>query len=119
MAFQDILKEMVDGLNGALAAAVMGIDGIPVDQYVRTGAGCDIEAVGIEYGKVIEEVRKASYLLSLGDVREINIDSASAAVVIRLVTPEYYLALVMESGANAGKARYLLRRASLKTAEEL
>ena len=51
MSFLDVLKELVDGVDGGVAATLMGMDGIAVEQYIKAG-GCDVETVGVEYGKV-------------------------------------------------------------------
>ena len=33
--FAETLKKVVDNVDGAIAAVIMGLDGIPVDSYVR------------------------------------------------------------------------------------
>lgn len=118
MSFLDVLKELVDGVDGALAATIMGMDGIAVEQYIKAG-GCDVETVGVEYGKVIEEIKNASSLLNLGTVEEVMVATASSDLLLRMSTPEYYIAFVLGHNSNIGKARYLVRRAAERTAGEL
>ena len=36
MSFTDILKSVVHGTEGALGALVVGVDGIPVEEYSLT-----------------------------------------------------------------------------------
>lgn len=118
MSFLEILKEMVDGVEGGVAATVMGMDGISVQQY--TGAReYDVETVGVEYGKVIDEIKNASALLNLGEVEEVMVATAGKDVLLRMLTPEYYIAFVISHEANAGKARYLLRKAAVRARKEL
>ncbi|HAO93873.1 MAG: hypothetical protein A2X99_03540 [Deltaproteobacteria bacterium GWB2_55_19] len=118
MAFFEILKELVDASKGGLAATVMGMDGIAVDQYAGE-SGYDVETVGVEYGKVIEEIRNASRLLNLGEVEEVMVASAVNDLLLRLVNNDYYIAFVVPPEANIGRARYLLKRAAVKTSKEL
>lgn len=118
MAFFEILKELVDSAKGGLAATVMGMDGIAVDQYAGESR-YDVETVGVEYGKVIEEIKNASRLLNLGEVEEVMVASTVNGLILRLVNNEYYIAFVVGPDANTGRARYLLKRAAVKTSKEL
>ncbi len=118
MSFLEILKEMVDGVDGGVAATVMGMDGLSVQQYISAGE-YDVETVGVEYGKVIDEIKNAATLLNLGEVEEIMVSTRGKDVLVRMLTPEYYIAFVVNHGANVGKARYLLRKAGAKTRKEL
>ncbi len=119
VSFFEILKDTVDGVDGAVAAVLMGTDGIAVDHYVRPGSDCDIEAVAVEFGRVVEEVKKAADLLDFGKVREIFfVGSEDGGIVIRPVSADYYLVVLLKRGANTAKARYLLRKAALRTGKE-
>ncbi len=119
MAFEDILKEMVEGVKGGTGAAIMGMDGLSIQNYIRQDSPCDIETVGVEYGKAIEEVKRASGMLRLGEVEEIRIHTTGGDVLIRILTPEYYMAFVVNHRMNVGKASYLLKKASLRVRKEL
>jgi predicted regulator of Ras-like GTPase activity (Roadblock/LC7/MglB family) len=107
VAFHEILKEMVNGVEGGYAGTLVGMDGISVDHYVSEGATCDVEAVGVEYGRIIDEIKKATEVLNLGEVEDIAIAS------------HYFLALALSPGGNTGKARYFLKKAARKTGKEL
>lgn len=118
MSFLEVLKELVEGVDGGVAATLMGMDGIAVEQYIK-GRGCDVETVGVEYGKVIEEVKNASRLLNLGTVEEVMVATASSDLLLRMSTPEYYIAFVLGHNSNIGKARYLVRLAAERAAGEI
>lgn len=118
MSFLEVLKELVEGVEGGIAATLMGMDGIAVEQYIKA-EGCDVETVGVEYGKVIEEIKNASSLLNLGTVEEVMVATASSDLLLRMSTPEYYIAFVLSHNSNIGKARYLARKAAERTAGEL
>ncbi|MBI5586733.1 MAG: roadblock/LC7 domain-containing protein [Deltaproteobacteria bacterium] len=118
MSFLEILKELVDGVAGGAAATLMGMDGIAVNQYAGT-QDYDVETVGVEYGKVIDEIKNASTLLNLGTVEEVMVTTAGMDLLLRMVSEEYYIAFVVKKDSNTGKARFLLRKAAAKAAKEL
>lgn len=119
MSFQGILKELVDGSGCGIASAIMGVDGLAVAKYVNSGAEYDVETVGIEYGKVLDEIKNASSILSLGDVEEVVVAMLGTDVILRIINEEYFIAFAVAGGANVGKARYLLRKAAYQAKKEL
>ena len=119
MSFFDILKEMVDGAGAGSAATIMGIDGLSVQHYPVEGAPVDIESIGVEYGGALEEIKKASKVLSLGELEEIVVATRGADVILRMVSPEYYIVLRVPRASNVGKARYLAKRAAARAGKEL
>ncbi|HHL39778.1 MAG TPA: hypothetical protein ENJ37_04680 [Deltaproteobacteria bacterium] len=118
MSFHHILKSLVDDA-GAMAATVMGVDGIAVQHYRAEGSVIEIEALGIECSQVVGTVLRAAKGLELGAVDDISFGAGAAKVLVRVVTPEYFMALVVGAGANAGRARYLLRKASALVRREI
>lgn len=118
MPFLELLRGLVEGVDGGVGATLMGMDGIAVEQYIKAG-GFDVETVGVEYGKVIEEIRNASGLLNLGTVEEVMVATATSDILLRMATPEYYIAFVLGHGSNIGKARYLARKTAELAAVEL
>ncbi len=119
MPFLDILKNLVDPVEGVKAATIMGVDGISVQQYPVEGSSCDMESVGVEYGGAVEELKKASRLLSLGALEEVVVSTLGPSVILRMVTGEYFIVMVVDGDANIGRARYHLGRAVVKAKEEL
>lgn len=118
MSFNEVLTELVEGVEGAVAATIMGMDGIAIEQYIKT-VDYDVETVGVEYGKVIEEIRNASTLLNLGTVEEVMVATATSDILLRMANPEYYIAFVLAHNSNIGKARYLVRKAAERASMEL
>jgi predicted regulator of Ras-like GTPase activity (Roadblock/LC7/MglB family) len=124
MSFASILQEIVDECGGGLAAALMGSDGIPIDQVEASGEvreipGHGIEVLGVEFGRILDEMRKASDSVGGGALEEVSVRLANFWVLMRVVDEETYLVLAIEPGGNAGKARFLMRRQLLALREEL
>ena len=71
MTFREILQRLVEDTPGALAAVLMGSDGIPIDDYRASGARIDLPALAVEFQRVLEEIAleptgslgKARYLM--------------------------------------------------------
>lgn len=119
MSFLTILKELVEGTDKGVACTLMGVDGLAIEKYVNTGMQYDVETVGIEYGKVLDEIKNASALLSLGSVEEVLVNTMGTDIIIRIVNPEYFIAFAVGPGGNVGKARFLLRKAVHRARKEL
>jgi predicted regulator of Ras-like GTPase activity (Roadblock/LC7/MglB family) len=121
--FQENLKRLVAETEGATAGLLMGFDGIAVDSYTvppPTGQqGIDITTVGMEFSFILTQVRKAAEILEVGGVQEIAIRTDNLTFLIRVVSPEYFLALAVRPEGNFGKGRYLLRVTAPKLVAEL
>jgi predicted regulator of Ras-like GTPase activity (Roadblock/LC7/MglB family) len=118
--FEEVLREVVDGTEGGVAGLLMGYDGIPVQNYMREGGdGSSVETVGQEYSVILKEVRKASELLDTGEAHEIAIKTERMTTVVRMLNDEYFVAITLEPGGNAGKARFLLRTRAQKLLDAL
>ena len=124
MSFRSILRSIVEECGGGLGAVLMGADGIPIEEYVtdRIPEGPlqeDIGSAGVEFSRILDEIRKAADALSGGAVNETVVSLARMNLVFRPVDGETFLALVLATDGNLGKARYLIRRHLLAIREEL
>ena len=109
--FAETLKKVVDNVDGALAAVIMGLDGIPVDSYVRNDR-IDVTTVGMEFSFIIGQIRKAGDSLQVGSLEELSIKAQRLVLVCRMVSPQYFVAIAMAPEGNFGKARFLARMAT-------
>jgi predicted regulator of Ras-like GTPase activity (Roadblock/LC7/MglB family) len=118
MPFADILKEVVNGTEGAIGALVIGVDGISVDEY-STGSEIDLQSMSVEYSALLKEIEKGSRAAHLGSTKEVTIISEKAMIMLRRLNDEYFLVLVIRPDGNFGKGRFLLRMSVPKLAKEL
>lgn len=108
--FNERLRSIVHAVDGAIAASIMGIDGIPVDAYERRGDdSIELEPLLIEYSALIMQVQNSAQMFAAGQLEELSIKSERLVTIIRPVNREYFIALALSSDANFGKGRYLLR----------
>jgi predicted regulator of Ras-like GTPase activity (Roadblock/LC7/MglB family) len=102
---------MVDNVDGALAAVVMGLDGIAVETYVRHSDRVDMNTVAMEFSFIVGQVRKAGDSLQVGGLEELSVKAQRLMLVCRMISPQYFVAIAMAPEGNFGKARYLARLA--------
>ena len=110
MNFDEILKDIVKNTEGALSATLMGFDGIAVASYIREEARIEIETMAIEYTRVISEISRTAKAIEAGSVRDISISTDNYLIAFYILHGNYFVALLMKSGANMGKGKYLLRK---------
>jgi predicted regulator of Ras-like GTPase activity (Roadblock/LC7/MglB family) len=124
MSFAAMLREIVEGCGGGIGAALMGSDGIPIEQVTASDAAAnplaeDVATAGTEFGRILEEIRKASDAVAGGAVVETTILLSRVTLVFRTVGEETFLVVALAPDGNLGKARYLIRRQLLALRQEL
>jgi predicted regulator of Ras-like GTPase activity (Roadblock/LC7/MglB family) len=123
MSFDTILRKILDECGGGLGIALMGSDGMPVAEIHAAGArvhmGEDIGVAGAEFGRILDEIRKAADTLNGGGVHETVLGFARFSVILRAVDDDLFLVLAIAPDGNLGKARYLIRRHMFAIRDEL
>jgi len=125
MSFASILNEIVNGCGGGLAAALMGSDGIPIEEVVADGERVrellseEIGTAGAEFGRILAEIAKASDALGGGALHETSVVLSRFALIFRNVDEETFLVVAIAPDGNLGKARYLMRRRLMVLRQEL
>ena len=82
-------------------------------ELVRHDAGelrDDVAAAGVEYGRILDDMRKAADGIGGGRLEESFVGLSNYWLVFRAVDDEFFLVVALTPGGNLGKARYLLRR---------
>jgi len=110
--FADTLRKVVDNVDGALAAVIMGLDGIPVETYVRQNDKVDVNTVAMEFSFILGQVRKAGDSLQVGGLEELSVKAQRLLLVCRMLSPQYFVAVAISPDGNFGKCRYLVRMAT-------
>ena len=119
MGFREHLQEVVRSVDGAVACALMGIDGIEVDTHVVDEGDFDVRSLLVEYSTLLHGAREAAQTHQAGDVAELCIQTDRLITVARLVSPEYFMVVALRPDGNFGKARYMLRVTAPKLGAEL
>ena len=110
--FAETLKTVVDGVDGAMAAVVMGLDGIPVETYVKATDRIDVTTIGMEFSFILGQIKKAGDSLQVGGLEELAVKAQRLLLVCRMISPQYFVAIALAPEGNFGKCRYMVRMAS-------
>jgi predicted regulator of Ras-like GTPase activity (Roadblock/LC7/MglB family) len=110
--FRENIKQLVEKLDGGVAAVLMGFDGISVDSFAKAGydgALPDIQTLAMEFAHLIAQARRTLVSLDAGPLEEFTLRAEALTLVVRVLTQEYFLACAVLPAGNIGKARYLMR----------
>lgn len=124
MNFEPVLRRMIDGVPGALGIALMGSDGIPIAEHYAPEAGDaaadgEVGAAGVEFGRILDEIRKASDAIAGGRLDEAVIGLGRFWLLFRVVDEELFVVAALEPRGNLGKARFQMRRHLLDLQQQL
>ena len=110
--FRQNITNLVDKVDGAVAAVLMGFDGITVYSFAKPGHDGtipDIQTLAMEFAHLIAQARRTLQSLNAGALEEFTLRAESLTLVVRVLTQEYFLACAVLPNGNLGKARYLMR----------
>ncbi len=121
MNFEAILRTIVEECGGGIGAALMGNDGIPIEEFTASqspgssaagefGHPVEVGTAGVEFGRTLMDIRRASDALGGGPLEETIIRVKGFMLVFQPIDNENFLVLALERDGNLGKARYLIRR---------
>ena len=109
--FRESIDKLLNGIEGAVSCALMGFDGITVDiSSKEAAAGApDIQTLSMEFAHLIAQARRTLESVDAGALEEFTLRTDKMTLVVRLLTPEYFLACAILPTGNLGRARYLMR----------
>jgi predicted regulator of Ras-like GTPase activity (Roadblock/LC7/MglB family) len=117
MGFREDLEGICGRVEGALAATLMGFDGIAIDTAeMKPAPGVELQSLLVEYSGILSQVRQAAESLRIGTASEVSIRTEKLVAVARPLTPDYFVLLALSPDGNVGRARYELRIAGAKLA---
>jgi predicted regulator of Ras-like GTPase activity (Roadblock/LC7/MglB family) len=112
-----VLAGLRERVEGAIAASLIGLDGIAVETVGSREIPLDI--LGAEFGGFIKSIRHANTELNTGDVIQFSLVTERFITFLSEVTPEYYILFVLAPDGNYGRARFELSRAKYLLRDEL
>lgn len=119
MSLRDILSAVAQRVEGCRAVVVMASDGIPIDEVVVDREGLDLQLLTVEYATILKEVKRVIELLGAGSAEELCVTCDRLTIVVRVLSAELFVVLVLNRDGNLGKGRYLLRMAADELLREL
>ncbi|OFV68176.1 MAG: hypothetical protein SCAL_000816 [Candidatus Syntrophoarchaeum caldarius] len=105
-----MLNDILKNVDGSIAVAIAGYDGMPVAS-AQTDPNFSIEdavasaAMGLTYSKKMMEDASA------GKVKESMTTTDAAIFFLRPIDEEYWIGMALEANGNLGKARLEMKKA--------
>jgi len=121
MNFEAMLRTIVEECGGGIGAALMSNDGIPIEEYTSGrspgasaasdfGQPVEVGTAGVEFGRTLMDIRRASDALGGGPLEETIIRVKGFMLIFQPIDDDNFLVLALMRDGNLGKARYLIRR---------
>ena len=117
--FSEILQKIVSETGGGIGAVLMGFDGISIEQFFSPDEELDVQLLAVEYSTILKEIRNTAEILNLGHMEEVSIRTDRLIIIIRVLSDDYFVALVLHDKGNFGKGRYLLTRENCNLIEAM
>lgn len=117
--FVDRLQQISSRIEGALALSIVARDGMLVESASSSPDDLDLEVIAAELMTQVRAISQNHQELSVGVVRHLSVVTDKMVMMVTTISREYSLLLVLEEGANTGKARFELRRSALVFEGEL
>ncbi len=118
MDMRDILEDMVKSVNGALGAVVGGFDGVAVEAVV-TDEKIKVEEIAASIGMGLTYMQKVAEETKSGDIQNVLIEMDKGTFYFTPINNDYWLGMILEPGANVGRAKLELKKALPKMVKEV
>lgn len=120
MVFSELLKQIVNKVEGAVGVLIMGLDGIAIEQQIEDSHNYDgqLSIIAAAYATLLRNSMRTSSDVGVGALQEMTVISGNLTLVIKLINPEYFLLVALGPNGNIGRARFELRKAQLLLEEE-
>jgi predicted regulator of Ras-like GTPase activity (Roadblock/LC7/MglB family) len=114
-----VLQDLLDRIPELLGAAVVGLDGIPVEKLAARPS-FNIDLASAEWVSLVKRAAAALRTATPpGGPEEISVTSRSGLAILRSIGGDYFLCVVVGPKCLQGRVRYEVWRAGLKLAEAL
>jgi predicted regulator of Ras-like GTPase activity (Roadblock/LC7/MglB family) len=116
--FDETLAKVKAAVAGARAVLLVGMDGMIVAGDGETG-DLPWDLVVASYADLFRRIGSIHREAGIDDPAELVVTTPAATLVLRAVTPEYALLMVLAPGGSLGRARFELRKAASQVQPEL
>ena len=110
MTFLETLKDISDRLGDVQCVLLMGNDGLPIEK-ITLNKDLNIELLLAEFTTILRNTAQAAAEVEAGNLDEIILLTEQMILLVKAITPEYFLLMVLPQGSNLGRARFELKKA--------
>lgn len=118
MVFTERLHKILQTVEGAKAVAIIGRDGIAVERLASSQEP-NLDLATAQFTDIAKRLDIANEELAAGELREMIQTTDRYLVVLRSITPEYFLLMILAASGSLGRARFELRKAAADLHDEL
>jgi predicted regulator of Ras-like GTPase activity (Roadblock/LC7/MglB family) len=112
--FKEVLQSAIDKTEGAIGALVSGTDGITVENvWHNAPQNQDLSIAVAEYTLFLRNIIRTNNELKLGRLKEITLTCESKVFLMRMISENYLIAMILSPNGNFGRGRYELYKAEL------
>jgi len=115
--FREVLERIADSLKEIYGIFVMDSDGLSVEKVVL-GDEYTLETLAVECANYMKNAQVMLSNPQLGGADELFLSAQRIQILVKTLSPDYYLILFLKPGASVGQARYELSKAKLDLAKE-
>jgi predicted regulator of Ras-like GTPase activity (Roadblock/LC7/MglB family) len=115
--FTETLNEIADRMQDVYCVLLMGMDGMPIDKVTRNKS-TNVESISAEFTALLRVTRQTSNEAEAGKLDEMIVLSDEMILVMKAITTEYFLMLILPPDANLGRARFELKKAKYELEKE-
>src|SRR5688572_28401140 len=115
--FLQTLKEVSERLGEVEALLLMGTDGLPIEKIVRNPE-LNVELLLAEFTTIIRNTAQTALEVDAGSMDELLLLTDRMILVLKAITSEYFLLMILPEGANLGRARFELKKAKYALEKE-
>lgn len=112
--FKEVLQSAIDKTEGSIGALVLGTDGITVENvWHNAPINQNLNIAVAEYASFLRNVRRTNNELKFGGLKEITLTCESKVFLMRMISENYLIAMILSPNGNFGRGRYELYKAEL------
>lgn len=117
--FKEVLQTALERVEGCFGVLIMGTDGIVVESVRQPEAAeANLDVAVAEYVSLIRNVRRANREMGIGSLQEVTLSGESGIFILRFISEDYFIAMILSPEGSFGRGRYELRRAELLLEKE-
>ncbi|PWT92408.1 MAG: hypothetical protein C5B54_03565 [Acidobacteria bacterium] len=108
--FAETLRDMAARLEDVDGILLMGMDGLPIEKVVMNET-LNIELLIAEFTTILRNTFQTAKEVEAGNLEEVLVLSDHMLLLMKAITPEYFIMMILPPGGNLGKARFELKKA--------
>jgi predicted regulator of Ras-like GTPase activity (Roadblock/LC7/MglB family) len=108
--FAVTLKDIANKLDDLECIMLVGTDGLPIEKVIRKET-LNVELLVAEFTTILRNTAQTATEVEAGALDELILLTERVVVLLKAITTEYFLMIILSEGANIGRARFELKKA--------